>query len=245
MILGRLFFSIQGMNTNNQLTFDRYVLLSVIARESYLRKALAKGWIQADFCIKAIRWETNPLAQWFLIKAAGVMRLSHALEYILHICKNTDVEFKTTAGTTSLNLIGAWAIGQIGESCTDSVLSLLNEEQEEVRKFAVDALGQIQDAKPTVLAALGQALEYDKQEIALWAALSLAKLGEPSLPILNRVLSSKDIDRIGYALDAIIKIDGLQSHFIVAQFLQSSDIELHNLYQRLIEQNRNNIVSQS
>src|SRR5262245_1120433 len=114
------------MNTHNQLTFDQYILLSVIDRENYLREAVANRYIQTDFCIEALSWEPNPLAQWFLIKAAGVMRISSALEHILHICKNPDIEFKTIAGATSLHLIGAWAIGQIGESCTDRVLLLLN-----------------------------------------------------------------------------------------------------------------------
>lgn len=232
------------MSTGTSLAFERYFSLSLRGRVSYLQELVASRRIEQDFCIKALEWETEPLAQWFLIKATGVTKLRSALVHILRICENPDVEFAAGAGATSLHLIGAWAVGQIGESCTDSVLELLKDDQEQIRRFAVDALGQIGGAKPAVLEALGQALENDNQEVALWAALSLAKLGEPSLPILRRILVSKEVHRIGYALDAIIKIDGLQSHSILTQFLKNTDQELRGLYQRLIEQNENTLGDQ-
>jgi len=228
------------MTTEENPIFARYILLPETARETLVRWMVETGTMSEEFCLRALDWETAPSIQWFLIKAAGLVKSLRAVTRILDICRKPDNEFANMSGTVgSIHLIGAWALGCIGSGCTESVLALVHDDNEETRKFAVDALGEIGDVRPAVLEALGQALENDSATVALWAALSMAKLGEPSLPILHRIIFSQDARRVAYALDAIVKIDSPQSRSFLAQFLAGASQEFRSLYLRTIEQNQN------
>src|SRR5439155_22919102 len=112
--------------------------------------------------LEALAVETDPAAQWFLVKGIGILRLSSGISEILRVCRLPEKEMRHT----SLHAICAWSLGHIGASAYDSVTELLKDPDPETRRCAVDALGEIGDAR--AVPALCSALESDEHKVQLW-----------------------------------------------------------------------------
>jgi HEAT repeat protein len=154
-----------------------------------------------DFLIEALHQEHHPIAIWFLIKGLGILRASSSIRLILGVCKSPEVDF----GHTSLHSICAWSLGRIGKAAYEAVADLLTEFDPETRRCGVDCLGEIRD--PRSIALLSKALENDEYMVQVWAGLSLAKLGEASLPVLREVARTNRGVIPVIAADAISKIE--------------------------------------
>src|SRR5262249_46960911 len=156
--------------------------------------------LNVRFVLLALGWETDPIARWFLIKAAGMLRINAAVPLLLQICEEPDVELEHT----SLHAICAWTLGRIGELATEAVMRLLVSSSLETRRCAADALGEI--GSRSAVPALISALKEDERPVQLWAGLSLAKIGAHCEPHLQRVVEESEGATRLIALDALDKI---------------------------------------
>lgn len=202
--------------------FDNYTALSNQQRVLFLEQAIDTNTLEPEFYSRALAWEEYPLALWFLIKRAGEARIANCLSALIAICEKPNVEFESAGGLTSLHLIAAWSLGRVGKSCITPLLGSLKNSNTSTKIAIVDALGEIRDDREEVLQALISSLENDPQEVALWSALSLAKLGKQSLDYLHQALFSLDKHRAIYVLDAIIKIGSKESEAVIRNFVEQS-----------------------
>jgi HEAT repeat protein len=187
--------------TDSQL--ETYRRMGTRDRVAFLESRVEEGVtvdLSSNFLVEAIAEETDPTAQWFLVKGIGQLRVSEAIESLLAVCRAPEVEM----GKTSLHAICAWSLGKIGPPAYDKVLTLLSDPNWETRRTAVDALGEIGDVR--AIPVLCHALERDEYKVKIWAGLSLAKMGPSALPCLNRIKG--EADQVGQiiASDAIVKI---------------------------------------
>src|SRR5438067_926305 len=67
--------------------------------------------LSEDFCQEALKLETLPMAKWYLIRALGLLKSESAIPQLIQVCFEPEVDF----GNTSLHLITARSIGQMGE----------------------------------------------------------------------------------------------------------------------------------
>jgi hypothetical protein len=156
--------------------------------------------LSGEFVYDALKGETAATAQWFLIKAVGILKLATGLSEVLRLCKLPEVEMRHT----TLHAICAWSLGRLGTSAYEPVAELMNDPIPETRRCAADALGEIGDKR--AIQRLCTALEQDDRPVKLWAGLSLAKMGDTALPCLERLAKASDALVRQVAADAIDKI---------------------------------------
>lgn len=188
--------------------------------------------LSEDFCLAALKWETSPLAKWYLIRALGLLKSEGGINTLIQICNEADVDF----GNTSLHLICAWSLGHIGEPTVPFLLQALNSAKEaDARKCLVDALGETRSQK--AIPALENVFRKDGSAIKLWAALSLSKIGKPALDTLYLLLSEATHwrDRV-YLIDAICKIKDSGSNNIIRNILYNgTKEEKHFVLERCVD----------
>jgi len=180
--------------------------------------------LKGEFCKKALRWETDSIARWYLIRAIGILKIKAAIPHLIKICLEPEVKFKGS----SLHLITAWSLGKIGENAIDLLLSALKHcKVAENQKCLVDALGEIRN--PRAIDALKMAFENMDQQVKLWAALSLSKIGKASLDVLyNMFFNTRKIKERIVILDAIDKIGDCGSReFLKKILLEGSEQEVY------------------
>ena len=153
-----------------------------------------------QFVLDALASESDPLAQWFLVKASGLLRSAKAIPLLIRICKDPERDF----GETSLHAICAWSLGKIGRPAFDAAIELARAANVEARRTAVDALGEIGNVR--AIDVLCSALQHDEHQVQLWAGLSLAKMGNEALSCLERIADERGGETREIALDAIRKI---------------------------------------
>lgn len=143
----------------------------------------------------------DPLCKWHAVKAIGLLKDKRSKRQLLGVFQAPDHDFSES----SLHLIAAWAIGQIGASFTPDLVALLSHETSKPKRIAlIDALGEIGD--PAGIPLLSKQLASKSQTIRLWAALSLAKVGPSSLPVLNQALDTADSELVYIIADALATI---------------------------------------
>ncbi len=151
--------------------------------------------------------ETDPICRWYLLKSLGYPAQPAGVPALLEAGRLPDQQ----VGVSSLHMIAAWALGQIGEIALESVKKELSIVQSETfRTFLVDCLGEI--GAPNAIPELAAAFEDGSYQTRLWAALSLAKIGPSALPHLLLLLrrSRGDEDRM-ILIDAYARLSGLIS----------------------------------
>jgi HEAT repeat protein len=187
---------------------EEYLRYAPDERVTYLHLHVDKMTdLAEDFCRQALNQETLPLAKWYLIRALGLLRSESAISQLVEVCLSPEVDF----GNTSLHLICASSIGQIGDVALPLLLKAIESAAgKDTRKCLVDALGETRS--PKAIPALYKEFKNEDYEIKLWASLSLSKIGRPALDTLYSILSeSKDWREKVYVLDAICKIKDLSS----------------------------------
>ena len=153
----------------------------------------------------ALETERNPIARWHIVKGLGLCHSVRSVPLLLDVCRAPD----TDLDHTSLHSIAAWALGRIGTQSYEAVIDLLSEKAEESRRCAVDALGEIRDAR--AVDSLCEALRHDTPVVGLWAGLALSKLGTSAIECLHSIATNSSGNQRMIALDAIIKIDSTDS----------------------------------
>jgi HEAT repeat protein len=160
--------------------------------------------LDVGFYLSELRREKNPLVRWFLIKGLGMHRSPWAIDDLLQVFRQPDADFSST----SLHLIAAWSLGEIGTVALPKVLAALDQCACETEMASLaDALGEIGD--PSSVDRLKELFQAGSLHVQLSAALALAKLGAPARPALTDLLT-KFAAAPGEATiiqDAIDKID--------------------------------------
>jgi hypothetical protein len=203
---------------NTILSFDKYKSYKPHDRALYLNDHVENTTdLLPDFCIKALKWETYPIAKWYLIKAVGILKLKSSIPLLLEICRMHDEKFNDA----SLHLITAWSFGKLGEYSFKPIIEEFKKSKNfETKKCIIDALGEI--GNPKAIDILTIAFKEKDDEIKLWAALSLAKIGKKSLNTLyylyNSINNLKDKILI---LDAILKINDNGSKIFIKDILST------------------------
>ncbi|MDP2898055.1 MAG: HEAT repeat domain-containing protein [bacterium] len=152
----------------------------------------------SSFFITILETEQDPICRWHALKAIGDLRASDAKDTLLRVLQEQDVEFDES----SLHRICARAIGRIGSSAALQVAQLLHEASSvQTRIAAIDALGEIADRGS--VSVLADQLTSDDRGIRLWAALSLAKIGEASIPAIDKALENADEESVFILVDAL------------------------------------------
>jgi HEAT repeat protein len=148
-------------------------------------------------------YETNddPICKWYAIRALGDLGAKEYLGLLIDVLSKPDVN----VGKSSLHLIAARSIGQIGPPALHRLLSLLENAEGETAIAVVDALGEIGAAE--AVPALARTLQSRTVKLAGWCALSLAKIGRPSIPALVDCLVNADHTLAYIIIDALAIID--------------------------------------
>lgn len=131
----------------------------------------------------------------------------------------------------------AWALAQFSDRVSiRDIISTIEPDSHpslEQRLTIADYIGErrSRDGIP----ALRQLLQDPSDEVALWASLSLAKIGEESIDVIEQFVSSSSflpLSRKGYLLNALGRI-GTQRARIVAEKMFASDPDQLSQYNEL------------
>ncbi|MBM4044284.1 MAG: HEAT repeat domain-containing protein [Planctomycetes bacterium] len=151
-----------------------------------------------SFFANILEAEDDPLCKWHAVKAIGDLKGYEAQRQLLQVLQDPDHEFDES----SLHRICAWAIGRVGSALSADVIKLLRSPVSQQTRIAlIDALGEIAD--PVAIPVLSEQLASGIRSVRLWAALSLAKIGEPSLPVLKSALKDADAELVLIIADAL------------------------------------------
>lgn len=155
----------------------------------------------SKFFAEILSQETDPICKWYSIRALGDLRAREYKQLLLDVLRKPDVQ----VGKSSLHRMCASSIGLLGAEMIPHIVDLLSEPHEATRLAAVDTLGEIGD--PSAIPTLSHYLFSNEKELQLWAALSLGKIGVPSIPALVSALSSAEEQNLLIILDALVMID--------------------------------------
>ena len=150
------------------------------------------------FFASILESEVDPLCRWYALKAIGDLKGIDAKDQLLSVLQQPDYEFDES----SLHRICARAIGQIGSVLSTDIINLLKTtSSQQTRVALIDALGEIAD--PAAVPVLSEQLVSQTRAVKLWAALSLAKIGEVSLPVFSSALAGADAELVFIIADAL------------------------------------------
>jgi HEAT repeat protein len=150
------------------------------------------------YFVAVLESESDPLCRWHAVKAIGDLKAIEAKGSLFSVLQQPDHEFDES----SLHRICAWAIGRIGCALISDVINALEATPcKETRVALIDALGEIGD--PAGIPALSRELVSPDMQVRLWAALSLAKIGEESLPSFSCALKEADASLVFIVVDAL------------------------------------------
>jgi hypothetical protein len=203
---------------NTILSFDKYKFHNPHDRVLYLNDHVENTTdLLPDFCVNALKWETHPVAKWYLIKAVGILKLKSSIPLLLEICRMHDEKFNDA----SLHLITAWSFGKLGEYSFKPLIEEFKKSKNlKTTKCIVDALGEI--GNPKAIDILTIAFKEKDDEIKLWAVLSLAKIGKKSLNTLYYLYNStNNFKNKILILDAILKINDTSSKIFIKDILST------------------------
>ena len=167
---------------------------------------------------------TNPYVVWHAIRGVGLKRIRAAVPKLVQILGNHAVPLGED-GNTDLRTIAAWALAEIGyDSLVEYLGEIENNPNPLLREGFADTLGMTRDPRALdALDALDKLMSDPTPSVGLWAALSLSKLGEISLPVIERKLDGlSDLRRAVYLLDSLKKIGTPRAHEIARRYLEKS-----------------------
>jgi len=133
-----------------------------------------------DFFGEILKKEHDPICKWYAIKALGELSSKKYLHILIDVLIENDISFNDT----SLHLITSVSIGKIGEVAINDLLVLLSSSYStETQRAVVDTLGEIKSIK--AIPYLIEKLKNGELSVALWAGLSLGKIGEGGNEIID------------------------------------------------------------
>ena len=161
--------------------------------------------MESGIIIEACSHE-NELIAWYACKAIGVQQDVDGIEQLMKVLSEPAQSFGEDM--SDKRLVAAWSIAKFGYEKVGAKLTAATKADSELLRIgAVDALGEIGD--PRAIEHLVQAILSDTYEVALWASLAAAKMGEIGLPNLETALDQVSCGKkIILIEDAIRKIQG-------------------------------------
>lgn len=162
----------------------------------------------------------DPTSRWYAIKAIGEQKIDQGLQLLIGVLKKNNV----TIGETSLHLIAASSIGKLGDIAIPYVTELLHcsESTIETQLAAVDALGEIRSVES--IPVLIEMIKIKEFEIALWAGLSLSKIGEAATTELMNIFATLPHNKKIIVLDTLMRIEQKNAvDFVVKQLYDNND----------------------
>ena len=161
----------------------------------------SKGSPISDYEIDEALSSKDFYLQWVGAKAAG---LSENPKWINKLEKLAVASLGHRE--PDLNTIAVWAIAKMPKDlATILYKDWADSERMESRRAAADLIGEAR--LPEGANTLASLLDDREDEVAKWAALSLAKLGEISAKTLERVAQNTDrFTTLVYCLDALVKL---------------------------------------
>lgn len=188
-------------------TKDRHAFLSNVSEKPEK--------VGATFFAGILSKSNDTISKWYAIKAIGDLRASDFTHLLLKVLSEADAK----VGKSTLHRIGAYSIGKIGSSSIPGIIALLRSPDKETQIAAIDALGEIRS--PECLDALALSLKIKDSTLVLWACLSLSKIGDASIPILEESISYIQNHDMMCVLDAFVKIGTQQTTFGVAKIAET------------------------
>jgi HEAT repeats len=174
-----------------------------IARQQELVERLASSptSIGPEFFAHVVNESSDAICKWYAIRALGDLAAKEYLNTLISVIEAPDEE----VGSSSLHLIAARSLGQIGNPALSSLLPLLRTASGDTLVAVVDSLGEIgsEDAIPE----LARCIESGERKVALWTALSLAKIGPAAIPALGILCQSANKERTYLLIDALAAIN--------------------------------------
>jgi HEAT repeat protein len=163
----------------------------------------------------------NPYIVWHGIKGCGLKMLRAAVPQIVEIL-GKPCEPLGHSGNSDLRKIAAWSLGKMGyDSFAEYLTDIEHNPNVLLREGLADALGMTSD--PRAIPVLDRLMADEDRNVVLWGALALAKLGEASIPIIDRHLrAAKDLARAAYLSDALKKIGTAQASGILKTYLHET-----------------------
>jgi len=148
----------------------------------------------------------NALASWYACKAIGSRRIEAGIDGLLSVLE-TDAPLLDDH-ETDRRLIAAWSLAKFGfDKVGAKLIGAYDSGNELLRLGVVDTLGELRDERG--LKTVIFAIQNDDYKVALWAALSAAKIGRVALQPLKELLTlNPSSDRKILIQDAIEKIEG-------------------------------------
>jgi HEAT repeat protein len=174
----------------------------------------------------------DPLVVWQAIKGVGLKRIKEAIPALVKIL-GVPAEPLGTDGNTDLRRIAAWSLAEMG---FESLLPYLGEIREHsnalLREGFADALGITGDVRAIPI--LDQLMEDKEPSVRSWTALSLAKLGDSSLPVIEKHFKKKpDLRTSVYLIDSLRKIGTTEAEELAKRYIsQSSFPGLSEVWER-------------
>jgi HEAT repeat protein len=147
--------------------------------------------------------EADPAIRRYALQLLGQFRERGAdyVPEILRLLSDTDHTVRTSAAQT-LPTLGKKAVAGVPH-----LLKLLKEDKDQwVRITSADALGEIGDASPQVVAGLVAAFTDGKERVGAYAVMALGKMGEAAVPVLLDTLKAEPKIARMFAVDALALI---------------------------------------
>lgn len=144
----------------------------------------------------------DPYVRWAALKGVGTARDVDSIPDLLIALGRDCLDL----GGTDEQRVAAWALGRFPFEELEAHLARLDWKMNpRLAAGLADMIGELAD--PRLLPLLLQLMTLGDQTVMLWATLSAAKIGKPSLPYLVTLLTPEpEIWRVFYALDALNRI---------------------------------------
>ena len=189
-------------------------------RQIYLYETSEYGMhsISEDLYLAILADESiDSISKWYAVKAIGELKEDKYIPVLIEVLKNQN----ESVGETSLHLIAARSLGKIGSAAVPFVIPLLNGDCSiETQIAAADTLGEIGSIDG--IPALIEIVESKSSNIAVWACLSLSKIGIPTVKEQIRIFDSLPDEKKLIVLDSLMRIaDNNALEFVAEQFLQN------------------------
>jgi HEAT repeat protein len=140
--------------------------------------------------------------KWREFRDWGDRRDAAHVDELIKAISSPDDDFPESE---SLRRVATWALGRMGFDALAQHRELAASPNSWLRAGYAEALGETRDARAAGLLA-NLALDADR-EVALWAALSLAKIGEDAIPAIRRCLNERlDFFHDAQLVDALRQI---------------------------------------
>lgn len=144
----------------------------------------------------------DPYVRWAGIKGCGVALDTQSIEDLVSFLGSDAPDL----GDTDQRRVAVWSLAKFG---FDTIFPLIERDSRLVQSaFAedvADLIGELHDSRGLEL--LSQLIARNERNVTLWASLSAAKIGESSLPVIERNLSGNpSLETTFYLLDALSKI---------------------------------------